>query len=182
MLILMICLGFIGLIVILAILTKPRTSHSYIVFPYPPGFARINTPRDEWDEKRRTVILSNEESYIIPVRAKGHFVLLHDWTIECGRGVDKRTYILPKGFATDFASIPRILHSLISPISNSVYGAVLHDYLYRNPTDPVASATTKADADRYFYWGLRACGVNRLTAGLMYIGVVIGGRIGYKRR
>lgn len=171
--------GLTSLILLASLFVKPR--HIHIDFPFPPGFARINTPREDWDATRRTVSLSNGDRYIIPEKAKGHFVLLHDWHVECGSGKNKVTYCLPRGASTDFASIPRILHSLVSPISNSVYAAVLHDYVYRNPSDPVAKSTSKSDADRLFYWGLRACGVNRITAGLMFIGVTVGGKASYKR-
>ena len=38
--------------------------------------------------------------------------------------------IVPKGFITDFASVPRILHSIIPSIGRHTKAAVLHDYLY----------------------------------------------------
>lgn len=82
---------------------------------------------------------------------------------------------------TDFASIPKILHSLLSPLNNTIYSAILHDYLYCNPTDANASAVARPEADRAFYWGMRACGVWRVTAGLMYLGVRLGGRRSYRR-
>ena len=89
---------------------------------------------------------------------------------------------VPKLSATDFASIPRLLHSLISPLNNTIYAAILHDYLYRDPQDPVANAIDRATADRMFYWGMRARGVWRVTAGIMYLGVSLGGKGSYVRR
>jgi hypothetical protein len=88
----------------------------------------------------------------------------------------------PKLGTTDFASIPRILHSLISPLNNTIYAAILHDYLYRNPTDEFARSLPRETVDRLFYWGMRGswC-VWRLTAGLMYLGVRSGGWVSYKR-
>lgn len=158
---------------------KPK--HTHIEFPHPPSFARINTPRREWDEKRRTVRLTNGSDYVIPRQAKGHFVLLHDWAIKCGVGNSIATYNIPANTPTDFASIPRLAHSLISPLSNSVYGAVLHDYLYRNPGDPTANATSKSQTDALFYWSLRSCGVGKLLSGLMYLAVHLFGKNSYKR-
>ena len=59
--------------------------------------------------------------------------------------------------------------------------AILHDYLYRNPVDEFARSLPRETVDRVFYWGMRARGVWRLTAGFMYLGVRIGGWVSYKR-
>lgn len=48
---------------------------------------------------------------------------------------------VPYGFVTDFASIPRIFWSLLSPDDDYAYAAVIHDYLYWN------QAQSKHDAD-----------------------------------
>lgn len=166
-------------IFLIAFLVKPN--HVHVDFTSIPGFARINTPHPNWEEKRRTKLLPNGDTYVIPVGAKGHFVSLYDWSIKCGEGADLVEFIIPKGTSTDFASIPRLAHSLISPISNSVYGAVIHDYLYRNPAEDQARKTRKSEVDCIFYWGMRACGVSRILAGLMYLAVVLFGGAGYKR-
>jgi len=41
------------------------------------------------------------------------------------------TYTVPKGFVTDFASIPRIFWMVFPPIGKYARAAVIHDYLYR---------------------------------------------------
>lgn len=148
-----------------------------------PGFARTNTPKKKWNKYQRIRTLSNEDEYILPAynEMKGHFVLLHDWEIICTLNQTTTRYLIPRGQPTDFASIPRIIHSVISPLSNSVYSAVLHDYLYRNPDDFVANQTTRKDADRIFYFGMKACGVSRTMALLMYWGVRLGGTRSYIR-
>ncbi len=175
----LIFLALLAIIIIYAYMQNPR--HTHIKFPHPPGFARINTPKDGWCEERRRVTLSNGMEYVIPIGAKGHFVLLHDWPVEAGSGDSKVIFNIPAGTATDFASIPKVAHSLISPISNSVYSAVLHDYLYKDPRDSIASAVSKNKADSLFYWGLRACGVNKLLSGLMYLAVHWFGKSSYVR-
>ncbi|MBK6388580.1 MAG: DUF1353 domain-containing protein [Rhodoferax sp.] len=40
----------------------------------------------------------------------------------------ERAIIVPAGFGTDFGSIPRILHPILSPTKYIAY--ILHDYLY----------------------------------------------------
>lgn len=39
-----------------------------------------------------------------------------------------KAIIVPAGFGTDFGSIPRILHPILSPTRYIAY--ILHDYLY----------------------------------------------------
>lgn len=48
--------------------------------------------------------------------------------------------IVPKGFVTDFASVPRVFWSLFRPDGNYAYAAVLHDYLYWHQDRPRSSA------------------------------------------
>ncbi len=148
-----------------------------------PVFARTNTPQKTWNEKKRCRTLPNGDKYILPPYnvMKGHFVLLHDWPILCKIDKSRKSYVIPKGMSTDFASIPKFLHSLISPLSNSVYSAVLHDYLYRNPKEVTAKETSRLEADRIFYFGMKACGVKRIIALIMFWGVRIGGKNSYIR-
>lgn len=40
-------------------------------------------------------------------------------------------FVVPKGFVTDFASVPEILQGLIPPTGRYGKAAVIHDYLYR---------------------------------------------------
>jgi len=51
--------------------------------------------------------------------------LIEDW-IYCLDGV--LPIIVPKGFETDLASIPRIFHPIMSPQGNLRYGSLPHDF------------------------------------------------------
>jgi hypothetical protein len=147
----------------------------------PPVVARVNTPSIDASDEMRRIELPTGDLYTIPPRSKGHFILVFDWKVPVR--VDDASVVLtiPKLATTDFASIPRILHSLISPLNNTIYAAILHDYLYRDPQDLFASSLDRATVDRMFYWGMRSRGVWRPTAGLMYLGVRLGGSSSYKR-
>ncbi len=146
-----------------------------------PAFSWINRPNSNWSVEKRTVTLQNGQTYIIPIDEPGHFVLLYDWEVKFT--MDKVKYVLtiPAQSTTDFASIPILLQSFISPLSNTVYAAILHDYFYRNPQNQQARAIIRADADRIFYWCMLARGVWKITAIGMYIGVRIGGGGSYQR-
>ena len=92
---------------------------------------------------------------------------------------DERTIIVPAGFVTDFASI-KVLHNaflfvlfaLVSGYGN--YAATVHDWLYEN------GQLNRKDADAVLYRALRAEGVARWRAWLMYAGVRLGGAKQYK--
>jgi len=186
---------FIILLVLLAfILTLPiqlyiadklfRPAHVGVgnLLDYPPGFSWINRPNPNWSVEKRTITLQNERTYEIPLNESGHFVLLYDWEVKFTMDKIKYVLILPALSTTDFASIPKLFQSFISPLSNTVYAAILHDYFYRNPKDPKAKAITRAEADRIFYWCMLARGVWKITAIGMYFAVRIGGGNSYKRR
>src|SRR5438128_934582 len=46
-------------------------------------------------------------------------------------GTKGDTFVVPTGFVTDFASVPRFLHWLVSPYGAYTRAAVLHDWLLR---------------------------------------------------
>ena len=87
---------------------------------------------------------------------------------------DERTIIVPAGFVTDFASI-QVLHNaflfvlfaLVSGYGN--YAATVHDFLYSE------GQVSRKEADAVLFRALRAEGVARWRAWLMWAGVRIGG-------
>lgn len=81
--------------------------------------------------------------------------------------IDDRKYIIPKGFETDLASVPRLLWPIFAPqYSGFVAPAILHDYLYRCPND-----ITRNFADEVLYSALLAENVTPFTASKFYLGV-----------
>lgn len=69
---------------------------------------------------------------------------------------------VPKGFVTDFASVPRPFWSLFRPDGNYAYAAVLHDYLYWE--QPVKRSV----ADAIFRAAMEDLQVTDKAAGLLY--------------
>lgn len=78
--------------------------------------------------------------------------------------------IVPAGFQTDLASVPRlpVVYLLTGATGNEA--AVVHDWLYS--TQPCA----RADADEVFYEACIVAGMPRWRAWLMWAGVRAGGR------
>lgn len=73
--------------------------------------------------------------------------------------------IVPKGFNTDFASIPRIFWSLIAPIGKHTLAAVLHDFLY---TYGYNLGISRKQADKIFYQAMIDSKVARITTNIMW--------------
>lgn len=82
-----------------------------------------------------------------------------------------RTIIVPKGFVTDFASIPRIFWPVLNPVEfKTIPPAILHDFMYSCPND-----IPRAEADSIFYSALIDNLVNPVKAYAYYLAVRIAG-------
>lgn len=77
--------------------------------------------------------------------------------------------IIPKGFRTDFATIPRLFQAILPPTGTrkNSYGkaAVLHDYLYDKKC---LYNYTRAEADGIFLEAMIARGVAKPLRWIMY--------------
>lgn len=86
--------------------------------------------------------------------------------------------IVPAGFQTDFASVPRL------PIIYTFFGdrahreAVLHDYLYRKDSNPIVSESV---ANKVFLEAMTLRGKPFLVRWSMYFGVCLGGFTAYHK-
>jgi hypothetical protein len=65
--------------------------------------------------------------------------------------------VVPRGFVTDLASIPRVFFSLLRPDGEYAHAAIVHDYLYWT------QSTSRLAADRVFELAMRDLEVNPLT-------------------
>ena len=84
--------------------------------------------------------------------------------------------IVPAGFKTDFASVPRIFWSVISPIGKGyTSAAIVHDYLYST------HQVTKKEADNIFLWLMQRDGVSYLKRYAMYWSVRLFGGKAWKK-
>jgi len=105
------------------------------------------------------------------VRAFGDnkfWITVEDMTYVIG-GTTQRI-VVPKGFVTDFASIPHPLWSLgLSPHGQYSRAAVVHDYLYWS------QACTRAQSDRLLVIAMKESSVSTFDEFLVYEGVDKGG-------
>ena len=105
---------------------------------------------------------------LLPFADNKQWVLFDDMRYEVGTsGV---VIIVPKGFVTDFASIPQAFWSTgLSP--NGLYSkaAVVHDYLYWTQT------CTRMQSDNLLVIAMKESGVGLAARQLVYDGVRLGG-------
>jgi len=90
--------------------------------------------------------------------------------------------IIPAEFATDFASIPRFLWSVLPPHLTAMPASVLHDFFYT--THPYAEKMTMDEerlfADKLFRDHLIQHGVSKFQAGVMYNAVRLFGKFRFE--
>jgi hypothetical protein len=77
--------------------------------------------------------------------------------------------VVPAGFVTDFASVPRLPVAFFLAGGLAHKAAVIHDWLYTVHT------TDRATADAVFQDAAKACGVSGWRAWVMWLGVRAGG-------
>lgn len=79
-------------------------------------------------------------------------------------------WLVPAGFATDMASIPRAMWSVIGhPADKYAPAAVLHDWLY------TSRVVSRAQADALFSEAMAALGVGRVRRTVMWAAVRVFG-------
>ena len=91
------------------------------------------------------------------------FQLAKDFKVK----IDSNIIIVPRGFISDFASIPRILWPIYAPHDTATLRAsVLHDYLY------ICNAGyTRRQSDLIFYYALLNSGVTKFKAYKYFLAV-----------
>ena len=94
------------------------------------------------------------------------FKLLEPVSYEVSKG---DIIIVPEGFITDFASVPRVLWTFFPPLGRYAPAALIHDYLYATQT------RSRKASDVIFSEAMKALGVNRGHRFLIYWGVRGGG-------
>lgn len=91
-----------------------------------------------------------------------------------------QSFLVPEGYVTDFASVPRIAVWLIPTYGRYTDPAILHDYLLTDCLPP--GKVTSVDADGLFRRAMRELGVPPVKRWLMWTGVRWGALFNPRRR
>lgn len=86
-----------------------------------------------------------------------------------GPDQDGPAVVVPAGFVTDLASIPRVFWSLLPSDGAYTFPAIIHDYLYWTQIHP------RGVADRVFRYGMDDMKVSSAVALTIYTAVKVGG-------
>ncbi len=113
---------------------------------------------------------------------KGSIIPLDHYTYAIDRkivvNIDGKNIVVPEGFKTDLASIPRILWSVFPPqYSKYVYPAIVHDFMYET-----GLTKTRKEADDIFYNLLVNNKVTKPVAFIMWVSVRLFGGLHYHGR
>jgi Protein of unknown function (DUF1353) len=80
------------------------------------------------------------------------------------------TIVIPQGFVTDYATIPRVFWNIIPPDGDARFPAILHDYLY-SLRGWAPYFKTRAQCDGLFLEAMRHVGVNMVERITIYSAV-----------
>lgn len=103
---------------------------------------------------------------IVEVVDDDTFILRDDFVVKYTDYV----FVIPEGFLTDFASVPRIPFAYMLFAGKAKKAAVIHDWLYT--TKPC----TRKEADDIFLCAMESLGIGWFVRQAMYRGVRLGGQ------
>lgn len=102
----------------------------------------------------------SQQPVLQPFARAGFFMLVEPLVVRWSEGGD--SLVVPSGFVTDFASIPRRLQGFIPKLGPHLCPAIVHDYLYAE------QICTRAQADAIFLEMMKDLGVSLATRRMMY--------------
>ena len=91
----------------------------------------------------------------------GKFKLVADWKVK----YKDHLFIVPAGFETDLATIPRVLSPFFPRVGDNLPAAILHDYLYAE------KMFSRKMADEIFNEMMKKFGVKTWRRVMMYYAV-----------
>lgn len=115
--------------------------------------------------------------YSAHVRVSQHLALLTEPLRYSGQ---RQSFIVPAGFVTDFASVPRWVTWLVPTLGSYTLAAILHDWLCT--VGITAGIVTSRDADGIFRRVAREEGTGPVTRWLLWTGVRWGALLSRRRR
>jgi len=84
--------------------------------------------------------------------SKRLWVFVQDWYYD----LDGESYVIPKGFTFDGASVPKPLQAICNPMGILLYAAIIHDFGYRysallKANKEPSKTLTRSEVDLMFY-------------------------------
>jgi hypothetical protein len=114
-----------------------------------------------------------------------HWLLLTEFGYHLGHEDGPEFVLVPIGFLTDFASIPRAFWPVLPPAGRYAPAALVHDWLYAYPYVYTPTGTrrlTRDEADRVFLEIMTVLGVGWWTRHVMHRAVRLFGAQAFEKR
>jgi hypothetical protein len=105
---------------------------------------------------------------IVEFIGDNHWCIAEEFDYEIGALGSGKIIHVPVGFATDFASIPRLFWGILSPTGDYGKAAVIHDFLYRNGGKWNGEQYNRKQSDKVFLEGMVVLDVNPFVRWLIY--------------
>lgn len=102
--------------------------------------------------------------------------LMDDFEYHVGFASSLEVIVIPTGFETDFASIPKVFHSFINPAGKVRAAALVHDYLYSKRGVLPHKTYTRKECDEIFLELMQVVGVAYWKSLTMYYAVWLFGK------
>lgn len=120
--------------------------------------------------KNKDLIVKLKDFKEFELQEDFHFYFRDDIKLEglgylCTLNKDMHYIIVPKGFCTDFGSVPQLFQGIISPVGNASKAYVLHDFLCVLARE---GRLSRANADRIFKAALKQVNVKPLMIEILY--------------
>lgn len=108
---------------------------------------------------------------LVPLGDRCRYMLARELTVELSSAPTQRVekIVIPRGFSTDLASVPRVFWPAFPPWEQYGPAALLHDYLYSLRT------WDRKRCDRVFREVMQQLGVGSFTRNVIYFAVRLGG-------
>jgi hypothetical protein len=91
------------------------------------------------------------------------------------------TVIVPRGFLSDGASVPRLFWGIFSPFGNPFRAALIHDFLYSKDSDEIFPCD-RLTADLIFKEAMYNLGIGWVKRETIYRAVRFGGGRSFKKK
>jgi hypothetical protein len=113
--------------------------------------------------------------YLSRFRDPIYFLLREiSWSPNPDQASSFQSVLVPKGFVTDLASIPRVFWSLLRPDGEYAYSAIIHDYMYWMQN------TSRETSDQVFRLGMQDFDIDSATVLTIYEAVRLGGKAAWE--
>ena len=116
-----------------------------------------------------------ERPILSPLSNDEEWVVRKEFIYEVGSLGSGDKIVVPAGFVTDFASVPRPFWSILPRIGKHASASIVHDYLY------FSHEKTREEADDIFYEGMIILGVDQWRASTMRNAVKFFGGKSYEK-